>query len=342
MTCTHDVIVLGRGLAGAVLSEVLAQRGLKVMVFDAEQNGRASHVATGLVNPIVLRRTVPSWRASEMKAIAGAFYRELEQRYERRMWHPMPLIEVFPTAQEAGIWPLRMKDPELARMIEAGPSADPAAEDLPMPYGCGIVPRCAWLDVQALLEVHAARWTAAGGFERRHVEAQDINVTEEGVRIGDRSAPVLIRCTGAFDKVPGLVPVRGEGLTVHIPGLRLKSVLHRGVFIVPIGEERFRVGATFAWTDVWNGSTEEGRHWLTDRLERAVARPFEVEEHWSGVRPASGDRRPVLGQLREREYVLNGLGSRGVLLAPWCAQHLTAHLFEGEPLDPEVDATRFA
>ncbi len=32
-----------------------------------------------MVNPIVLRRTVPSWRASELLAIAGAFYREMER-----------------------------------------------------------------------------------------------------------------------------------------------------------------------------------------------------------------------------------------------------------------------
>lgn len=342
MSFSHDVIIIGRGLAGAVLSEVLAQRGLRVMIFDGEQPGRASQVATGLVNPIVLRRTVAAWRASELKAIAGAFYRELEQRYERRLWYPMPLIEVFPTAQEAGIWQMRMKDPEMARMIEAGPSTDPAAEDIDMPYGCGIVPRCAWLDVQELLAVHAARWKATSGLERRRVDDTEVRTTAEGAEVAGRSAPVLVRCTGAFNAVPGLVPVRGEGLTVRIPGLRLKSVLHRGLFIVPVGEERFRVGATFAWSAVWNGATEEGRHWLTDRLERAVNRPFEVEDHWCGVRPASSDRRPIIGKVQGNGHVLNGLGSRGVLLAPWCAQHLASHLFDGEPLDPEVDATRYA
>jgi glycine/D-amino acid oxidase-like deaminating enzyme len=34
--------------------------------------------------------------------------------------------------------------------------------------------------------------------------------------------------------------------------------------------------------------------------------------------------------------VLNGLGSRGVLLAPWCAAHLADHLFNGAPIDTEV------
>ena len=66
MPFTHDVILIGQGLAGTVLSEVLAARGLRVVIYDVPKEGRASHVAAGLVNPIVMRRTIPSWRASEM------------------------------------------------------------------------------------------------------------------------------------------------------------------------------------------------------------------------------------------------------------------------------------
>jgi glycine/D-amino acid oxidase-like deaminating enzyme len=65
--------------------------------------------------------------------------------------------------------------------------------------------------------------------------------------------------------------------------------------------------------------------------------PAEIVDHQAGVRPASRDRRPILGQ-----NILNGLGSRGVLLAPWCATHLVDHLLAGRPIDPEVNASRFA
>jgi glycine/D-amino acid oxidase-like deaminating enzyme len=136
--------------------------------------------------------------------------------------------------------------------------------------------------------------------------------------------------------------VRGEGLTVRVQSLRLKSVVHRGVFIIPLGDDRYRVGATFAWDNVWSGPTDEARRWLLDKLDRIVSRPVEVEEHWAGVRPASRDRRPVLGRLSTCVAVLNGLGSRGVLLAPWSAQHLVSHLFDGTALDQEVDVQRFS
>jgi glycine oxidase len=338
---THDVIIIGQGLAGAVLSEELAGRGLRVMIHDVPKEGRASHVAAGLVNPIVLRRTVPSWRASEMLAIAGAFYRELEQRYDARFWNPIELVELFPTAKEAGIWQLRMKDPELARMLGEGPAQDPAIEELPQPYGCGVVKRCAWLDVRRLLQAHRQRWIAAGDLIEGEVRLGDVSFLEHGVRVHGTTAPLLVRCEGPRTQSGHLVPVRGEGLTVRIEGLRLKSVVHRGVFIIPLGEDRYRVGSTFAWDNVWSGPTDEARRWLLDKLERVVARPVGVEEHWAGVRPASRDRRPLLGRTSACEAIMNGLGSRGVLLAPWSAQHLAAHLFDAAPLDPEVDVRRF-
>lgn len=139
-----------------------------------------------------------------------------------------------------------------------------------------------------------------------------------------------------------MVPVRGEGLTVRIPGLDLGSMLHRGVFVIPIGNDLYRVGSTFAWDNVWGGATAEARRWLLQQLERSIPRPVEVVDHWVGVRPASRDRRPILGRIGPHEAVFNGLGSRGVLLAPWSAQHLADHLLTGAPLDPEVDPARFS
>ena len=181
----------------------------------------------------------------------------------------------------------------------------------------------------------------SGNLIEREVGAVDVSKVDGGVRVHEATAPMLVRCEGPRAEGGFLVPVRGEGLTVRIEGLRLKSVVHRGVFIIPVGDDRYRVGSTFAWDKVWSGPTDEARRWLLDKLERIVSRPVEVEEHWAGVRPASRDRRPVLGRTTAHEAIMNGLGSRGVLLAPWSAQHLAAHLFDASPLDPEVDVRRF-
>jgi glycine/D-amino acid oxidase-like deaminating enzyme len=338
---THDVILIGQGIAGTVLSEVLHARGLRVVICDVPLEGRASHAAAGLVNPVALRTTAPSWRALELLAVAGAFYREMEQRYDARFWNPVELVALFPTAKEAGIWRSRMKEPELARMIAEGPVSDPAVNELPQPFGHGVVRRCAWVDVRCMLHAHRTNWRREGRLLERAVHDDDIRPVAGGIAIGEVSAPLVIRCTGAFGKdLPLLVPVRGEGLTLRVEGLRLHSAVHRSVFVLPAGDDRYRVGATFAWDDPWSGPTEEGRRWLLDRAQRLIPRATDIDEHWWGVRPTTRDRRPLLGRTAPHAAVMNGLGSRGVLLAPWCAQHLAAHLYDGASLDPEVDVAR--
>ena len=340
-TFTHDVIIIGQGLAGTVLSETLVQRGKRVMMFDAPLSGRASLVAAGLVNPISLRRTVLTWRASEMLAIAGAFYRDLGLQYDMVFWHPTPLAVLFPTAQEAGIWQLRMKDPEITRFLRLDTAADPALDQLPQPYGRGIIDRCAWVDVAKLLTAHRRQAVVSGELEERHIQGTDIVHLADGISVHGRTAPLLFHCGGPFASAEGLVQVKGEGLTVHIPDLHATKALHRGVFALPLGEEIYKVGATFAWNEVWSGPSEEARRYLLDRLERLVEREVEVLDHWCGVRPASKDRRPILGRIGKHEVVFNGLGSRGVVLAPWCAQHLCDHVFDGGALDEAVRPERF-
>ena len=70
---------------------------------------------------------------------------------------------------------------------------------------------------------------------------------------------------------------------------------------------------------------------------------FEVINQVAGIRPASKDRKPLVGQHPEYPalFCCNGFGSRGVLIAPAIAKNLVAHIELNEDLDPEIDIKRF-
>jgi glycine/D-amino acid oxidase-like deaminating enzyme len=63
----------------------------------------------------------------------------------------------------------------------------------------------------------------------------------------------------------------------------------------------------------------------------------------AGVRPSSNDRRPILGALDKdnKSFVFNGLGSKGVALAPYFSLQLANFITEGTAIDREVDIKRF-
>lgn len=344
MSFTHDVLLLGHGLAGAAWLEECWRRGLRVAVLSERRDGEASRVAAGVVNPVVLRRIVPSWRAHDMLRIAQPFYRSVEEREGVLLWHDLPMSEIFVNEQMVKQWRTREADAELADLVQPGVRAGSPAPGIRAAHGYGAVQQCAWLDVPAYLDVQTVRLQRSQDLFIGEVSESDIISTSDGVHIHDRSAPLLVRCEGPFAQLPGLVPVKGETLVLRIPGLGLGSMVHRGIFILPLGDDRYRIGATFKWENVLEGPTEEARRWLLERLSALLEPEFlprvEVLAHEAGVRPAAKDRRPILGRIAEHQAVLNGLGSRGVMLAPWSARQLAAHLFDGAPLDPEVDVAR--
>ena len=342
MPHTHDVLIIGRGLAGAILGEALLDRGLRIHVFDLKRSGNASMAAAGVVNPLVMRRDLPSWRALELLPLARAFYERLGERLGMRVWHPMELVKLFSDEQGATQWERAMQDPVTGQLIDRRPQ--PGLEHGPLDHhhGHGTVHAAGWLDLPMLLEAQRRDWSSRGLLTEADVALAEVRRGSHGVRIGACSAPLLVWCTGPFAALPGLVPVKGEGLSVVLPGLPLDRMVHRGVFALPMGGGVHKVGSTFRWDQVWDGPTAEARNWLLGKLTFLTPIEALVVDHWAGVRPASKDRRPILGRIGPHEACMNGLGARGVLLAPWCATHLAAHLLDGGSLDPEVDVARFS
>lgn len=318
-----------------MLYESLRERGAHVRVIDRPTAGSASRIAPGVVNPVALRHLAPCWRATSMLPLAEETYRRLEAHYGRSFWHPIPLVKVFADERERDHWERALNNATLAGLISL-PRIRPGGGTIRTPFGSGVVEQCAWVDVPALLDAQREQMLAEG------VLTELVDRPESS---GDPSADdgPSIHCTGAFADPPGLVPVKGEVLTVRVPGLGVQSLVHRGAFLLPLGDDLYRLGSTFAWDDVWSGPTDRARDELLVRLSRITDLPAVVISHHAGVRPTSRDRRPLLGRIADGcgTIVFNGLGTRGVLLAPWCAMHLADHLLDGAPLDPEVDTSRF-
>ena len=71
--------------------------------------------------------------------------------------------------------------------------------------------------------------------------------------------------------------------------------------------------------------------------------PFQILEHKAQIRATVIDRRPLIGRHPEYEnvYILNGLGTRGVLMSPILSNWLFRLIENNEKLPPEADIKRF-
>jgi len=133
-------------------------------------------------------------------------------------------------------------------------------------------------------------------------------------------------------------PAKGEILTVRIKGLPEERIIHRGVWLMPLGDGFFRVGATYEWDELNDIPTTVGREEICSRLRDFLRLPFEVIAHDAAVRPIVLHQYPVVGMHPHFPQFgfFNGLGSKGSLQAPWLAHHLAESLCSGQPIDPEV------
>ena len=105
----------------------------------------------------------------------------------------------------------------------------------------------------------------------------------------------------------------------------------------------FWVGTSFSQDDKTDTPTENGKAWLLDKLEALLTTPYEIVKHAAAVRPTVADRRPLLGvhPVHSNLYAFNGLGTRGVLMAPLLSQWLFDFIEKDKQIPNEVVIDRF-
>jgi glycine/D-amino acid oxidase-like deaminating enzyme len=110
-----------------------------------------------------------------------------------------------------------------------------------------------------------------------------------------------------------------------------------------MGNKTFWVGATFNRKDKTTRVSEEGKAWLLSKLKQFLKHPFEILEHKAQIRATVVDRRPLLGRHPKHDnvYLLNGLGTRGVLMSPLLSDWLFQFIENNEKLPLEADIKRF-
>ena len=136
---------------------------------------------------------------------------------------------------------------------------------------------------------------------------------------------------------------KGQTLTIKSPDLPEDESLNRKCFVLPLGENTFRIGATYEWNDETLTTSEQSKNLLLEHLSVLGDFQLKIVDQSVGVRPTVLDRRPIMGQHPEHSklFIFNGLGTKGYLMAPTLAKDMCAFLLEGKELDKEVSLKRF-
>ena len=112
---------------------------------------------------------------------------------------------------------------------------------------------------------------------------------------------------------------------------------------VPLGNHEFKAGSTYRWGQSSPEPDEAGRLELKEKLDALLDCEYEIIEHLSGIRPASKDRYPFLGEHPQVKnlFVFNGLGTKGIMWAPYMAAHLIKQMEDQIDIEKEISIRRF-
>ena len=341
-------LIVGQGLAGTLLAFSLLEKGEEVLIADDYKHASASQVAAGMWNPVTFKRLAASWLVKEMMEEMNLTFRELEVKLQTNFFHSLPVARIFNSIQDANFWDEKSDHPEVGRFLSSR-SNKSVQENFESPFGNSEVNECGWLNVPLFREAALNYFLQHDNFIEEAVNENEVEFNGSEVIWKGKTFDKIILCNGiGVNKWNGLegldlIPNHGQVLDLKIENLKIDAIVNFGQFLLPYGNEKFRLGATYDWNEVPDVPTEEAREFLLSELKARLNNEIIVESHKTGYRPTTRDRRPIIGFAKGNELlgVFGGLGSKGVLLAPYFAKLFTTVLTEGVPVPKEVSAFRF-
>ena len=215
------------------------------------------------------------------------------------------------------------------------------------PFAFGEVTQSARVDIITLLNCYIKK-IIPHQFISEKLDHKALIVGED-VEYKNIKARQIVFCEGYqgvknpyFNYLP-LIGSKGEILIIKCEHLTEKVIFKGPIFLSPMGDKTFWVGATFNKIDKTTKLSEKGKEWLIIKLKQFLKLPFQILDHKAQIRATVIDRRPLIGihPKYDKIYLLNGLGTRGVLMAPLLSNWLFRFITNKEKLPPETDIKRF-
>ena len=340
---TINFLIVGQGIAGTTLAHKLYELGNSVHLIDNKHQSSSSLIAGGVIHPMSFKRVILSWKADSLIPAAKGYYDAFEARFRTKVFHELEMTRVFSSMEEQNNWQGRMADLPMKDIISD------EELNLDFPFGSGKVNMAGRLDVALYLSRSNDFFKEEKIIGEEQFDYNQLSYSETGIEYRGIKAEKIIFCEGFkitqnpyFNYIP-LSPTKGEILIIKTKDLP-DCILSQGCYVMPIGDDKYVLGATYDRDNINQETTKLGKEQLIEKLKAIGDFDFEIIEHRAGVRPTTHDRRPILGSHPKYSnmYIFNGLGSKGVMLAPHFAEELVQYITKGVQLNSEVRVSRYS
>jgi glycine oxidase len=239
---------------------------------------------------------------------------------------------------------------KLENYLAAKPDLNFKNKNIKAAFGYACINTAGRLDIQKLISEYAKFLSQQNSIRNKKIDYEKLIIQPDSVIYDNIIARKIIFCEGPsasenpFFKNLKFKHSKGELLELKIPELKLNRIVSDEVFVLPVGNDRYKVGATYSWDALNNETTDSALEELLSKLGKIISLKPEIVNQKAGIRPTMHDRKPVIGLLPDNPQIgiFNGLGSKGVLLGPYFARQFADYLIgNSDYLHPEADIKRY-
>jgi len=317
------------------------------MVFDEPSLNKSSSVAAGLFNPIIGKVMTRAWKSDLFFPGLLEFYPKAERFLGKRFFYEIPLYRPFSSVFEQNEWMSQSADPSFKSYIDAVFLTTTFGDEVNDPFGGLLLKQCGYLDVPQFMDAIRNLLKEKEAFQLRKFDAFRLETSTQGFKYEEMLAKKIVFCGGMMDKETDffkwlpLRPLKGETLEVQFEK-PLERIYNKGVYLAPAAFNSYRVGATYNPNDLTDAATVEGKQELSEKLDELLSIQYEIKSQNWGFRPCAHDRKLYLGRHPSIKdvFVFNGLGTKGVSLAPYFSNQLADFLEGTDDIDAEANIAR--
>jgi glycine/D-amino acid oxidase-like deaminating enzyme len=343
----YDYLIVGQGIAGTILAHCFLKSERSVFIINQENDRCPSAVAAGIYNPITGKRMVKTWKADLLFPFLEKYYEALETTMKDSFIHKMPIYKPFGSfAEQNFIISNKVVGESLCRI---SPIQDIYKDFIYNPFGGFETNSSGYVNVSKLLQSSRTYFLKQEAYCSSFFQYHDLILKEDHVCWKDLCARKVIFCEGPecvknpFFKWLPFVLTKGEMIEVDLPSFPQNVIFNKSVFIMPNGGTRYKVGSTYEWDFIDNEISFSAREMMQSRLDALIKPAYHVTGQQCGIRPTVKDRRPLIGFHPQFKTlgIFNGLGTKGISLAPYFAHQFQESIETGKELDREVNIERF-
>ena len=330
-----SILIVGHGLAGAILAHTLINRGIKVTCTEGQIKHSASRIAAGLINPFIGPKLNPPPAFGKCMESNFQFFRKWEEEFGEKLYKSESLIRIFTSQKQANKWIDLTKNETTSKYtLSLIPGKKLEKLGIKAKYGAGET-KVFRLNIENFLRLSRLKLKSINSwneeiFKPTDGSEADAIIFAEGYNVCDNPY---------FNWLP-FAPAQGEILELSGPDLPAMS---NGTWFLPSSTKRFLAGSTWKHTNLKSGPTKLGYDTIYENLKFMPISQYKKTNHLSGIRSGTKDRNPIIGRHPKFRnlYVFNGFGSRGSTIIVKYADHMANLIINSSRLPVEIDLHRY-